>query len=309
MRIHPVETAGPGLDAWCALLADGMAAESGGGPDGPALAARARAEPPDAGVLRWAASTPDGIAGVAVSAPEPGARFARVYVPPEHRRRGVGGALLDTVRAAHPGTPVKSVTVAGEPGERFAARRGATVLLRLTVLEQRPADLPPAPPPEASPVFWTGAAPGDLIDSYAAAYRSLLDAPGARHQVPGARDTPAAIRRWEAQIRDAGHELWVCAAVEDGAVVAFTEIEVGRGPAASQHATVVLPAHRRRGLGTAVKAALAARLRADRPGVATVTTTVNADNAPVLALNRRLGYRPVRTRLLLRLDGVSRMDG
>ena len=57
------------------------------------------------------------------------------------------------------------------------------------------------------------------------------------------------VRRWERGIRSAGHELWVCAAVRADGVVAFTEIEVGPEPAADQHATVVLPAHRRRGSG------------------------------------------------------------
>lgn len=300
MPVRRVDPAGPELDAWCAVLAAGMAAESGGGPDGPALAARARAEPPDAGVLRWVASSSDGIAGVAVSAPEPGARFVRVYVPPEHRGRGVGGALFDAVRAAHPDTLLKTVTVAGRPGERFAARRGAVVLLRLVVQEQRLAALPPAPRPvPGAPRVWTGAAPDGLIGSYAAAYGSLADAPGADHQLAGTRHTPEWIRRREAEIRAAGHELWVCAAVEDGTVVAFTEIETGPGPAASQHSTVVLPGHRRRGLGAAVKWALADRVRAERPAVATVTSTVSAANTPMLALNERLGYRPVRTRLLL----------
>jgi RimJ/RimL family protein N-acetyltransferase len=95
----------------------------------------------------------------------------------------------------------------------------------------------------------------------------------------------------------------VCAVVEDRTVVAFTEVEVGPEPTASQHSTVVLPGHRRRGLGTAVKLALAARLRAARPDLTTVTTTVSAANAPMLALNERVGYRAVRTRLLLSLEG------
>jgi GNAT superfamily N-acetyltransferase len=180
----------------------------------------------------------------------------------------------------------------------FATARGATVLMRLIVQEQRLGGLPPAPAPVPGVglVFWTGAAPDHLIESYAAAYAGLTDAPGSRHQLPGAPPGPDELRR-----RDARRDLWVCAAVAGETVVAFTEIEAEPGPAASQHATVVLPGHRRRGLGAAVKWALADRLRAARPGIATVTTTVNADNTAMLALNERLGYRPVRTRLLVRL--------
>ncbi len=228
-----------------------------------------------------------------------------MHVPAGHRGCGIGAALFAAVRAAHPDTPLKGITVAGGPGEPFALRRGATVLMRLVVLEQRLAALPPAPVPATPLIFWTGAAPEHLIGSYAAAYDSLSDAPDSHHQLPGARHDPERLRRRAAEIRDAGHDLWVCAAVERSTVVAFTEVETGPGPAASQHSTVVLPGHRRRGLGTAVKWALADRLRSARPHVATVTTTVNADNTPMVALNERLGYRPVRTRLLLALPPAA----
>ncbi|MCA2217706.1 GNAT family N-acetyltransferase [Jidongwangia harbinensis] len=292
---------GPLLDTWCALLAEGMAAESGAGPDGPALAARVRAEPPGGEVRRWAVTVDGEVAGVARSAPDADARFVRLYVSPRHRGRGLGTALFAAVRAAHPHTALKGITVAGGPGERFAARLGATVLLRLVVLAQDLAGLPVPGEPPPGTVFWTGGAPDDLVDSYAAAYRSLADAPGAGHQLADLHYDRDRIRRWEREVRTGGHDLWVCAVVEDRTVVAFTEVEVGPEPAASQHSTVVLPGHRRRGLGTAVKLALAARLRAARPDLTTVTTTVSAANTPMLALNERAGYRVVRTRLLWHL--------
>jgi len=166
------------LDEWCAMLAGAMAAETGGGPDGPALAARIRAERPDAGIRRWAAVEDATVVGVAQSSPDGEDRFVRLYVPGSHRGRGIGSALLDAVREG--GVSLKGIAVQGS------------------------------------------------------------------------------------------------------------------GRAAD---------HRRRGLGVAVKRALAARLHAARPDITTVTTTVNAGNTPMLALNERVGYRPVRTRLLLRLPG------
>jgi len=50
-----------------------------------------------------------------------------------------------------------------------------------------------------------------------------------------------------------------------------------------------------------MKAALAAHVHRHLPEVATVRTTVNADNGPVVGLNGRLGYRIGRRRLLVEL--------
>ena len=75
-----IEPVGRYLDEWCAMLAGAMAAESGGGPDGPALAARIRAEHPDAGVRRWAAVENGRVAGVAQSTPDGADRFVGLSV-------------------------------------------------------------------------------------------------------------------------------------------------------------------------------------------------------------------------------------
>jgi mycothiol synthase len=300
------------LDAWCALLAAGTAAEAGSGLSRAGIAARVRAERPDADVLRWAALDPAGtVAGVARSGPDRDARFVRLFVADEHRGAGVGAALLETVRAAHPASVLKSVTVAGRDGERFAAHHGATVLMRLTVMEQRLEHLTAFPEsrPGRSVVLWNDSAPEDLVDSYAAAHNHLSDAPDSHHQLPGGAYDRDRIRRWEGEIRAGGRELWVCAIVEPAgasdAVVAFTEIEAGREPEASQHTTVVLPSHRRRGLGLLAKQTLAHHLHAGRPHITTVSATVNEANTAMVELNRRAGYRTVRTRLLLELPPAS----
>lgn len=302
--IRPVARSDPRLGAWCSLLAEGLRAESGGGLSGDIIAARVNAEPPDAGVRRWAACAGSAVIGVAQSGLDRGAAFVRLFVTPTHRRRGVGTALLSAVRDAHRGIVLKGIAVAGQAGERFAATFGARVVMRLAVLEQRLSDLDPGPaklPAGCQVVCWRDEAPEELIDSYAAAYCHLADAPGSHHQIVDPHWDRDRVRGWEREVRLGGQELWVCAAVFDDTVAAFTEIEVGPQPAASQHATVVLPRYRGRGLGTAVKVALVRRLRASRPDIATVTATVNEANSPMVALNTRIGYRVVRTRLMVEL--------
>jgi GNAT superfamily N-acetyltransferase len=58
----------------------------------------------------------------------------------------------------------------------------------------------------------------------------------------------------------------------------------------SQYLTAVTPAWRGKGLAKAVKARMMRLIRENRPGVTLIVTTNAHINAPMLALNRRLGY-------------------
>ncbi|ACZ31789.1 GCN5-related N-acetyltransferase [Xylanimonas cellulosilytica DSM 15894] len=74
----------------------------------------------------------------------------------------------------------------------------------------------------------------------------------------------------------------------DGELVAMTFVDVDGAHHAETDFTVVAAARRRRGLGTAVKAASIATLVRD--GVTTLRTGGSAENAGSLAANRSLGY-------------------
>jgi len=59
-----------------------------------------------------------------------------------------------------------------------------------------------------------------------------------------------------------------------------------------QGGTAVVPSHRGRGIGKWLKATMLERVLDEWPG-ATLVRTGNADaNAPMLAINTRLGFRP-----------------
>ena len=58
---------------------------------------------------------------------------------------------------------------------------------------------------------------------------------------------------------------------------------------AAQEDTSVLPAHRGHGLGLLLKLEMAQWLRHERPDVRAVDTWNDATNAPMLAVNERLG--------------------
>jgi GNAT superfamily N-acetyltransferase len=98
------------------------------------------------------------------------------------------------------------------------------------------------------------------------------------------------------ECRALNREQLVLAAVHDadGAVAGFTEVELWDWtPARSEQAdTAVVAAHRGRGLGLWLKAAMLRQLRDERPDVTGLLTGNAAGNSPMLRINERLGYRP-----------------
>jgi GNAT superfamily N-acetyltransferase len=307
----------PALSAWCELFRAGHEEDSGNRLDVHRLLQAIRTEDTRAGVLRWWAWRDGAPIGVAQLRPGRAAGFLRLYVPEHHRRRGAGTALLSQALSgrallgqALPGqaprglaiATVRTVVTAGAEGEAFAIAVGARPVLRLVEMTRHPAAGAAAPsvPPGYHLELWRDAAPGRLLASYAAAKAFIADAPGSSWQVD-ARWTATRVRGWEASLRTEGRTAWGAALLAGDDIVALTEISTDDGPAAAQHDTVVLPGHRRLGLGTAVKAALGAWLRRERPDLTSVTTTVSAGNTGMIAVNGQLGYRVTRHRVLVEI--------
>jgi mycothiol synthase len=201
--------------------------------------------------------------------------------------------------------------VAGSDGELLAHRLGATVgdelvddVLSLDSIDPARLKRIGVPPAGYDLRHWAGHAPGGLVESYARAKRSIADAPN-RHPLPVPLWDVEMIRVNERTRADGGAELWVEAAVVTGTdeVAAFTEMEIaGSCAEASQVDTAVLPAHRRKGLATAVKADLLLRLLAERPDLGSVRVTCALANTGMRAVNHRLGFCEQQRRTLYRLD-------
>jgi GNAT superfamily N-acetyltransferase len=289
------------VSAWSAIYAEGRAAESGGPVDVSGVLARLS----DPAIGAFAAYVDDRLAGAATVTPDGDERaFARVYVAPSQRSRGAGRALAEAVRhwaAVQHRTAVRATVVADGPGEEFAARQAATVLLRLTTVERQLAQ-PASPVPAPAGVTrlrWKDGAPAEHLDAYARLRQLVGDAPDANLQFDATSRTVDAARAWEESIRAAGNQLWVSVAVHNGDLIGFTEVEVGGGAEGSQHDTAVRPQWRGRGLATWMKADMIDWLRAERPGINRITSTINAANAPMLAVCARLGFRVIHRRLLV----------
>jgi len=106
----------------------------------------------------------------------------------------------------------------------------------------------------------------------------------------------AAIRAEEALLDRQGRvRLGTAALSPEGELVAYTDIVVTEHESERgyQWGTLVRPDHRGHRLGLAVKVANLRRLQETRPQITTLVT-FNADvNAPMVAVNERLGYRAV----------------
>ena len=152
-----------------------------------------------------------------------------------------------------------------------------------------------AGPADLELVHWARRCPEDRIDALVATANAMNDAPTDDLEIA---DTviDAAMVRAEIEARAArGLEYHgVLAVTADGEAAGTTEVFVNRHrPAASwQWSTVVLPAHRGRGIGRWVKAAMWQRLRATEPEVTTLQTGNAASNAHMLAINIEMGFKP-----------------
>ena len=152
-----------------------------------------------------------------------------------------------------------------------------------------------AAPEDIDLAYWSGRCPDEHIDALVATANAMNHAPTDDLEIA---DTAfdAAMLRADFDARDAcGIDyLGILAIGTDGSATGATEVFVNRfRPAfAWQWNTVVLPAHRGRGIGRGMKAAMWQRLRAEAPEVATLRTGNAQNNAYMLAINTEMGYKP-----------------
>ncbi|MGH3981262.1 MAG: GNAT family N-acetyltransferase, partial [Pseudonocardiaceae bacterium] len=241
-----------------------------------------------------------------------------ILVAPEHRRRGIGRALLTHLRAeatrhgrirliAEVEQPLDPT--APDPGGRFASVSGAapalvgtrrrldiesvdpTVLARLDAQSRTKSQ-------NYSLVQWVGATPQRWLDDIAYLTSRVIT------------DAPMDDLRWDAEAYDAtrlrqrdisclatGRHIVTTAALgSSGRLVAFTQI-AGYATShwfADQCDTIVAPEHRGHRLGTLIKVANLNYACAQRPELR-VIDTCNADSNPYMVrINEAMGFRPYR---------------
>ena len=226
----------------------------------------------------------------------------QLAVDPEHRGRGAGTALYDDAMGSldSHGAPVVEGVANDDPASlAFATRRGFAVSGEhmISGVDPRTVD-PVGPPPDGLEPVRCDRLPD--TDSLLATHNaSAKDDPSGHSRV----HTPAEFRsQWWDSPDNAIDLSW--AMLHGQTVAAFTSVQVDRerGRAWSSM-TATHPSYRRRGLATWAKRATLNSL-ADA-GVTRAMTANDVQNAPMLAVNDRLGYRPIATLYAVRRQRSS----
>ena len=241
----------------------------------------------DGSVVGWATI------GLVVETTERGVAQLDVDVHPEHRRKGIGSALIAAVEEHARSVGARRVyawTRGDDATTAFARRHGFThsSSSQMLVLDPRTVEPPELPPGvEVRPYSAFADDPRALYDVDAVA---TLDEPG--EVKIDAIDYDVWLERWWGiPIVDMDASM---ATVVDGKPVSLTWLHTDRERGrAANNGTGTLPEYRGRGLALIAKRASLARVA--ELGVTKVYTGNDDTNTPMLAINRRLGYQPCST--------------
>jgi GNAT superfamily N-acetyltransferase len=243
-----------------------------------------------------------------------------IAVDRSYRRRGIATRLLDLVieRARADGRRVLSgFDLTGDPvtgdsaGAAFAAARGFVrkhaELHQVLELPVPDGQLTTRPVPGYEILQWREHVPEEWLGQFAQLLSGMAeDVPHGDRTVEPIRWTPELVRDAEARRIAQGRFTYTTAAVHSasGELAAYTQM--GGTPETpgrlNQYDTYVRRYHRGNRLGIAVKAPNLRTLQADLATPAALHTWNAPENTPMIAVNDKLGFRPVAQRTLWELE-------
>ena len=230
-------------------------------------------------------------------------------VHPEHRRRGVGSALLGELLALAARDDRPKVGIEGWDGPAtygFAAAHGfekkSQAINRRQLLAEVDREAVARLREEAAAAATTyelvavaGRTPEELLGPVATMTAAINDAPLDDLDMDDLEFSPARIRSYEDATRARGDRLYRLMARHraTGELAGHTVVVVdGERPTlAEQHDTSVLRAHRGHRLGLLLKAAMVLLLGEREPQLVSVDTWNAESNDHMIAVNEQLGYR------------------
>jgi GNAT superfamily N-acetyltransferase len=238
-------------------------------------------------------------------------------VLPEHRRHGVGTALIEAAEAmavaagrtelvGRDESPLRPDYVdAAAPFAHHLGFSPAIVMVGRSIdlpLDAAHADAlrrdPRAAPAGYSLVTFADRWPEeDLDDRCELGRRMSTDVPTGEQELDEEVWDHARVRALESLLAAQNRAKVITAARDDasGRLVGYTEVAVPLGAPESsyQHDTLVMREHRGHGLGFAMKLANLLAVQERHPGVRRIKTENAEENAPMIAVNADLGFEVV----------------
>lgn len=235
-------------------------------------------------------------------------REAGIDVLPAHRRRGIATQLFREIVAGAGETDdivISFFTTDRVPAAAaFLERIGAktTLTMHTSQLDLSPSDRAmvrdwAAIETKGYRLEWVdGDVPESLMTDVIVAYDTMNSAPRGDSAMQDWNTTPEHIREFDRSRRATGRDRRLVLAIHEatGETAGYTELvyDPKIPHLIWQQGTAVIPSHRGQGIGKWIKAAMLERATRDWPK-AKLVRTGNADvNAPMLAINTRLGFKP-----------------
>jgi GNAT superfamily N-acetyltransferase len=236
-----------------------------------------------------------------------------ISVPPQHRRRDVGTALLERVhdQANQIGltTLVTEVNAAAPdwPGLHFAAHHGfETVHTEDRLVLDLPIDanqldafinFSDAPCHGFTLTSWSGSTPESLRHAMAALQTGMnAEVPAGDRDADAENVTPESLAAADQRFADRGYRsIRTMALTPDGQPAGYSHLFAMEGDPANaiQGGTYVLSPHRGHRIGTLLKSVNIRTLQNDRPDVQYIHTWTAEQNSPMQAINAEFGFRSV----------------
>jgi GNAT superfamily N-acetyltransferase len=237
--------------------------------------------------------------------------WADLYVRPDHRRQGIGSSwvpLIVELMDAHGCTKVGFSTEDG-PGHEFLKSLGAEAKLvgaenRLKLADvdwkmvERWIEEGPKRSPQTRLETYDGPLPEAMWDDFAPQLSSMLNTiPFENLDIGTIVVTPDHMRDFYVRLVISGERLHTILTREpDGVISSITDMtwDPNRPSILEQRFTGVRPDARGRGLGKWIKAGMLGHLHKVYPQAQFVVTENAGSNAPMLAINKKLGFKQYR---------------